>query len=116
MLIRLVGAGYAVKYARVMGEISSISNKISAISGNLSEIQTVHDELGGLATHSNTALTFSQSVSDGRLSLTDNMTEVTSHIKSISDDDAAIFVKIQLGTANKDWQNVLDQARTLGIN
>lgn len=114
-MIPFAGIYYAIKYGKTIDEINSISNQISAISDNLNAIQAVHDLIGGLMTHITSASTFSVSVSDGWQSLADNMESIISHITSISPDEAAIVVKIQLGAADKDWKNVLDQARGLGL-
>lgn len=114
-LIPFAGIYFAIKYGEVVDEINSISRQIAAIKADLSAIQSVHDQLAGLSNHSITVMTLSKSVSDGWQSLADNMVEVISHINSISPDEAAIVVKIQLGAANKDWGNVLEQARGLGL-
>lgn len=113
MLIPFAGTYYAVEYQKVESEISSVSHQIQVINANLHSLQIVHDQLSGLESQTNKALTFSKAVSDGWQSLTANMTEVISHIRSVSPEEAATVIKIQLGAANRDWENVVNQASKL---
>lgn len=112
-LIPFAGIYYAIEYQKLESEINGISNQINAISHNLGQLQIADNQLGVLQTHASKCLDSAYTVTTGWQSLADNMSEVIQHISSISPGDASIVIKIKLGAANKEWEDVLKQAGQL---
>lgn len=111
--IPFYGIYCAIKHRDLESQIHVTSQQIGRISNNLDQLHTASTRLEALETYVNNCSDVSSAVSDGWESFHNNISELMQHISSISPNDAGIAVKIQLGAANKECENILKLAGQL---
>lgn len=100
-------------YAEAMHHVNDLTSDINDLQTQVAQLTTIEQQITGLNEHVQIVSTTSSDVADGWQTLKNNMDKTIGHLNEISPTDAALFIKIDLSAANKEWGLVLDQAKVL---
>ncbi|XP_064383991.1 uncharacterized protein LOC135332981 [Halichondria panicea] len=101
------------EYAEAMKNVNDLITAIKEMKSEVAQLHLIEGQISGLQKNTEKVVAYSANVADGWLALSDDMKETIGHLQSISPQQAAIYIEINLKAANKDWGVVLQQAKNL---
>ena len=105
--------GLAGMYADTMKEVHSIQNQLTEMKPEMTQLQGVETQITGLRNASLNIMEGARSVENGWLALASDMQTLIKQAEVISPEQIAFMIRSELGIMNKDWRDVLEQAKKL---
>lgn len=102
-----------VEYAETMKQVHELTNKVADLKTEVAQLKTIEGQITSLKKNTDAVATAANSVAQGWVALSAEMANTLYHLTPLSPKDAAIVLKNELGTANRDWGVVLEQAKVL---
>ena len=101
------------EYINKMDQISDLTGQLNAKNTELTALTTIFNQVNNLQNYTGNINTYASQVQDGWQALEEDIQEVIQKLDTITPEQSADIIKIELNTANKDWGEVLTQAKKL---
>lgn len=103
-------------YADARKKEDDLTNQLHTLEKQVAQLTAIEQQISSLQKYTETIVTTSANVADGWIALNQELEETVKCLETITPEDAAFIIKVDLSTANKDWKTVLDQAKVLQPN
>ena len=98
-----------VQYAEALEEVHDLIAKIHSLNIRVAQLYVVENQITGFYRNSQNCVTASEEVEDGWAQLIANMEELISKLYSMTPQQSALIIEINLDIANQEWKQVLKQ-------
>lgn len=101
------------EYADAMHHVNDLTSDIAKLKVEVAQLTLIENQITDLQSYTKTVVATSADVADGWTALKLDLDNTIAHLDTITPEDAAIIINIQLDAANKEWGVVLGQATAL---